>query len=568
MVSTDSGISRALPDRHPLSRPVRILLSLIAVVSMAMIGVVWVYYNNQKAANEDAAQREVFAVAEVEATQILNWRRERLADGHVLMSSPLVRLAQNALSSHPVSGAAEMLDLMTRLADASAFSDVMLVDWDGSVAKRLHSTDTEQSPLRQPLRRKLAQQAIQTGDVVLSDLFPNDRTNGPLMGMSVPVGSVGALILVIDPSRFLYPFLRNWPGPRQTAEALLEGRVGDQATFLSPLRFPTSYRMFVPRQIHIRLPDIATLDAGWPVRGKDYRGVPVIGAIRHIAGTSWYVVCKIDLAEVDTPIHRLGWEMAALAALIGLAAIVGGGEVWRAQQARFFREREEEISSFSARLMQAREDERRHLALELHDDVNQQLAAVNLGVANLRRQIPAGNSDVETHSALIHRQLVQVTEAIRRISHDLHPAILELGGLSAAIRSCCVEFEALTKIRVEFIVAGDFAGISPTVSLALYRIVQEALQNVAKHADAEKARVELNRVNGVLRLTVSDSGKGISPSITKSMKGLGLLGIRERARLAGGEVTIRSAPNEGTTITVVVNLTALGPDETAQPLPK
>ncbi len=532
-----------------------------------MIGVVWLYYNNQKTANEDAAQREVFAVAEAESSQILNWRHERLGDGHVLMSSALIRLAQNALTANAVSSAAhaEMLDLMRRLADAFAYSDIMLVDPDGSVVARLHDTDTERSPLRQSLRRSLARQSVQEKDVVLSDLFPNDRTNSPLMGMSVPVGNSGALILVIDPRRFLYPLLTSWPGPRQTAEALLQQRDGDDTIFLSPLRFPTKYRMFTRRPIPIRLPELSTLDAGWPLRAKDYRGVPVIGVIRHVAGTSWYLVCKIDLAEVDAPIHRLGWEMAALAALIGLAAVIGGGSVWRAQQARFFREREEEIRSFSARLMQAREDERRHLALELHDDVNQQLAAVNMGVAVLRRQIPAGDSGVESQSALIHRQLVQVTDAIRRISHDLHPAILEIGGLSAAIRSCCAEFEALTKIRVEFAAAGDFSGISPAVSLALYRIVQEALQNVAKHANAETARVELSRSASLLRLTVSDSGKGIHPSITKARAGLGLLGIRERARLAGGEAVINSAPNEGTTLTVRLYLADSGREAKSPP---
>lgn len=555
-MQADSGIARVLPDSHPLSRPGRLLLSLIAVVSMAMIGVVWVYYNNQRAANEDAAQREVFAVTEVESAQILNWRRERQGNGHVLMSSPLNQLARSALTARPLSAAthAELLDLMTRLAEAFDYSDIMLVDLDGSVVERLHASSTTQSPLRQALRRSLTTQAVQAHEVVLSDLFPNDRTNSPLMGMSVPVGNSGALILVIDPSHFLYPLLNSWPGHRQTAEALLQQREGDEAVFLSPLRFPTKFKIFSRRPIPIRLPDMATLDAGWPDRANDYRGVPVIGVIRHIKGTSWYLVCKIDLAEVDAPIHRLGWEMAALATLIGLAAIIGGGGVWRAQQARYFREREEEIRSFSARLLQAREDERKRLALELHDDVNQQLAAVNLGLANLQRLIPAGDSEVESQSVLIHRQLLQVTDAIRRISHDLHPAILEISGLGAAIRSCCAEFEALTKIRVDFTADGDFAGISPAVSLAFYRILQEALQNVAKHADSESVRVDLRRAGSVLLLTVSDSGKGISSSIARTRTGLGLLGIRERARLAGGDVSIRSAPNEGTTVIVRVNL--------------
>ena len=216
--------------------------------------------------------------------------------------------------------------------------------------------------------------------------------------------------------------------------------------------------------------------------------------------------------------------------------------------------KEHEIQALSARLMGAREDERKRLARELHDDLNQQIAAVSIAVGNLKRHIPAEQADARDQSDRIHQKLVQLAESVRRMSHELHPAILEYQGLSAALRAFCEEFGTLTRIQVSFQTDGCFDGVPSAIALCAYRITQEALQNVAKHSHARTAQVELSNAEGALRLTVSDTGAGIDAASAEAKPGLGLLSIKERARLAGGSVEIRSQPNQGTSVKVTIPL--------------
>src|SRR5439155_21490877 len=199
-----------------------------------------------------------------------------------------------------------------------------------------------------------------------------------------------------------------------------------------------------------------------------------------------------------------------------------------------------------------REDERKRLARELHDDLNQQIAAVSIAMGILKRQIPAGQAEARGQVDRIHQKLMQLAESVRRMSHELHPAILEYQGLPAALRSCCDEFGVLTGIRVSFQTDGSFDEVPSSTALCLYRITQEALQNIAKHAQAATAEVGLDRSEKLLRLTVSDSGVGMDPDSAESNPGLGLISIKERARLAGGTVEIRSEPNHGASLTVQV----------------
>jgi PAS domain S-box-containing protein len=212
--------------------------------------------------------------------------------------------------------------------------------------------------------------------------------------------------------------------------------------------------------------------------------------------------------------------------------------------------REQEIQRLSARLIDAREDERKRLARELHDDVNQQIAAVSIAVGNLKRHIPAEQVEARSQSGRIHQKLIKLAESIRRMSHELHPAILEYYGLTAALRSCCDEFGALTHMRVSFTTQGSFDGIPSSTALCVYRITQEALQNIAKHAHADMAEVVLSHSGGVLGLTVSDTGIGMDPAAAPT--GLGLISIKERARLLGGQVEITSRLNQGTSVMVTI----------------
>jgi signal transduction histidine kinase len=129
---------------------------------------------------------------------------------------------------------------------------------------------------------------------------------------------------------------------------------------------------------------------------------------------------------------------------------------------------------------------------------------------------------------------------------------LEHAGLKAALRAYCAEFSSLTGVKVTLEAEGSFDGVPAAASLCIYRIVQEALQNVAKHARVTDASVQLKRSPGMLSLTIADRGAGMAPDRTGAPRGLGLVSIRERTRLVNGTVRIQSMPNQGTTIIVSI----------------
>lgn len=213
---------------------------------------------------------------------------------------------------------------------------------------------------------------------------------------------------------------------------------------------------------------------------------------------------------------------------------------------------EREIQALSARLINAQEDERARVARELHDDLSQQIAALSIGISNLKRTIPPNLAESRGQSERIREKLVHLAESIRRLSHELHPAVLQHCGLDVALRAFCSEFGTLAGIEVDFQSHGVFDGISPAVMLCLYRVAQEALQNVGRHAKTHQAEVKLTRTQENLILTVSDCGVGMCLNESSTGRGLGLVSIKERTRLVGGVVDLQSQPNRGTSLTVTV----------------
>ena len=215
---------------------------------------------------------------------------------------------------------------------------------------------------------------------------------------------------------------------------------------------------------------------------------------------------------------------------------------------------EQELQALSEKLINTQEQERTRVARELHDDVAQQLAALSISVSNLKRTIPAGESELRTQTDRLHQRLASAAESVRRLSHELHPAILEHSGIAAAIESYCAQFSALNGLQVSLDAAGRFEDISPAVALCLYRVAQEALQNVAKHSGAREARVELTRSSGQLHLRVTDLGRGFEAARSAPRAGLGLVSMKERARLVHGTLHIEIAPGKGTKLRVSIPL--------------
>jgi PAS domain S-box-containing protein len=210
----------------------------------------------------------------------------------------------------------------------------------------------------------------------------------------------------------------------------------------------------------------------------------------------------------------------------------------------------------SGRLFHAQEEERARIARELHDDINQRLALLANGLQQLQHEL--SKPDETLHSALLPdlRQLTgEIANDIQNLSHQLHPSKLQLLGLPAAVRGLCHEFSKVQKIEVECSVQNSAIDLEETVSLSLYRVIQEALRNVAKHSRAHHVKVELSARANSVHLRISDDGIGFNGHIMDSDHGLGLVSMRERLRLAGGEMSIWSRPSLGTQIEAVVPIT-------------
>ena len=202
------------------------------------------------------------------------------------------------------------------------------------------------------------------------------------------------------------------------------------------------------------------------------------------------------------------------------------------------------IQDLSKRLLQAQEVERSRIARELHDDVGQQVAllAIDLEQLNHLKKNPNRGADELTREALARTQ--DVAKSVHDLSHRLHPAKLRLIGLIPALHSLQREL-ASPGLSVTFTHQDIPASLPYDLSLCLFRVVQEALQNVVKHSNARNVAVDLSLEGTDLRLTIVDDGVGFEYE-TAIGRGLGLVSMRERLESAGGVLTIRSHPSGGT----------------------
>lgn len=212
----------------------------------------------------------------------------------------------------------------------------------------------------------------------------------------------------------------------------------------------------------------------------------------------------------------------------------------------------DQIQDLVGRLIVAQEAERTRIARELHDDINQQLAALSIALSGLRRRLADG-ADVRDELARLQQRTVEMSNEVRHLSHELHPGVLQHAGLVAALRAHCAEFRSQHGIEVT-LRTEDLDGIRPEVALCLYRVTQEALQNIARHAHARYVRVSLVHTADRLELTIGDDGQGFDLAEVRRAGGLGLISLDERVRLVRGNLRIDTRPQWGTEVWVQVPL--------------
>jgi PAS domain S-box-containing protein len=212
----------------------------------------------------------------------------------------------------------------------------------------------------------------------------------------------------------------------------------------------------------------------------------------------------------------------------------------------------EELRALAASLLTIQEEERGRIARELHDDVVQRLAMTEVTLSRLRQNISADAATIGEELLRVERLTGTLSNDIRRLSHQLHPAILDDLGLPAALEALAEEFQQTGLEEVLFEADQLPDKIPAPISAALYRIAQEALRNVTKHARNATARISLKGEDGNLALSITDTGPGFQSHASRP--GLGIISMRERTQLIGGQLTITSTPEDGTTVRVVVPL--------------
>jgi PAS domain S-box-containing protein len=300
--------------------------------------------------------------------------------------------------------------------------------------------------------------------------------------------------------------------------------------------------------------DVA-LDLNSP-RGESARNVGLRSAMAIPIVTERTVVAVIEflVREPREEDERLMKVIATVAAELNLVLERKRAEDALKAQEALLRNSFERIQELAGRLILAQEAERSRIARELHDDINQQLAGLSLALSTLRGRI--GDHDrAALDSALVrlHERTIVLADSVRRLSHDLHPSVLQHVGLRQALEAHCAEFQRQHGVEVALSTPGDFPAIPNDAALCLYRAAQEALRNVARHARARRTDVVLTRANGEVTLTISDDGRGFDVArARRAGAGLGLLSIEERVRLLRGSVRIDTSSTRGTTVRVIL----------------
>ena len=218
-----------------------------------------------------------------------------------------------------------------------------------------------------------------------------------------------------------------------------------------------------------------------------------------------------------------------------------------------FRVTAEQNQDLSGRLINAQEEERTRIARDLHDDVSQQLAGVSIMLSALKRKVgmPELLLDVEQTVATLQSRTSELADAIRNLSHQLHPGVLQHTGLMATLERLCADIERHHGLKVSLTAQDQLDELNADVALCLFRVAQEALTNATRHARARTILVQLQGIDGGVELRIVDDGVGFVAG-ERVRSGLGLRSIEERVRLVGGTVQLESRPGQGTSLLVRV----------------
>ena len=327
----------------------------------------------------------------------------------------------------------------------------------------------------------------------------------------------------------------------------------------------------------------------------DYRNIPVLSSydLIRVHGLKWAILAEIDVQEAMVPIYETRSRILMLSIIILLVffgfvlfiskritkplirlrnatvnlgkgqydinlpvgtddeigALTRSFNIMARQIKEKTTELQMERSGRMRSVFDGEEMERQRLSRELHDGIGQSLIAIKLRLENLLYQ---DVNDTRTSIQELKKYFDQIIDEVRRISNDLMPSVLEAFSIPIAFRNLFTETEEHSDLKISFEAKGNFDDLDTKIKTYIYRLMQEALNNIVKHADAREVKVNLERSPEHLTLVISDDGKGFLPETAAKEGGNGIHNMRERANLLHGQIEIRSAPATGATIILTV----------------
>ncbi|MEQ1793032.1 MAG: sensor histidine kinase [Nitrospira sp.] len=222
---------------------------------------------------------------------------------------------------------------------------------------------------------------------------------------------------------------------------------------------------------------------------------------------------------------------------------------------RELRQSREDLRALAGQLLTAQEEDRRRISRDLHDDINQRLAMLAMDLRQAEKNPASAPDELRSTIRVVSERLTSISDDVRQMAYRFHPSILDDLGLVKAIRRQIDDFSSRTGIKAAYVHRDPTIALPAELAISLYRIVQEGLSNIARHAHASQVDIELICEDDLVTLSIHDNGAGFDPAqLSQTGAHLGLLSMRERVRLAKGRFDIDAAPSQGTHIHVEIPL--------------
>ena len=334
--------------KHYDNKAKRTLAAYVSVFFLMVMGIAisgYLSYRNFEQSFRRQAEHQISGIAELKVNELVNWRNERLGDAEFLYHNPVFSafVQRYFENSGDIEAQTQLLAWLGHFQFYDQYDRVRLLDATG--AERLSIPTTPDS-----LKSHLMQDAIaclRSGKVTFLDFYSDTGAGGEIhLSILVPIFTeqsnnrpLGVLVLRVDPQIYLYPYIQNWPTLSTSAETLLVRRDGEDVLFLNELRFEQDAALTLRYPLtDTELPAVkAVLGQTGVVEGVDYRGEPVLADVRAVPDSPWFLVSKMDTAEVYAPLRTRLWQTLGM---IGMAIFVAGAAVitvWRQQRILFYR---------------------------------------------------------------------------------------------------------------------------------------------------------------------------------------------------------------------------------------